>query len=218
MYRKTEPTKSWDFPCHIDYSSHHMVQLDQQNLKDPIICPPKTEEMHLTPNSFLTSKQKNQEESQDGATGGLNKHLSTSHSRSMALNLSLPTIKQKIDQNNKIQCVASSWNPRLPHLFSTIFWGLYRPFCLGVTVKYTSIYNDRCWAHLGIFVSFMFWSSSPLSTVSWHLNCGSNSSARPEWTSTVDLCDQNRWSKLSQEHPWDWRYIYIYTFTYRKIN
>ena len=100
MYRKTEPTKSWDFPCHIDDSSHHMVQLDRQNLKDPIICPPKTEEMHLTPNSFLASKQKRGGKSR-GATRGLNKHLSTLHSRSIVLNLSLPSIKQKTDQNNK---------------------------------------------------------------------------------------------------------------------
>ena len=217
MYRKTEPTKSWDFPCHIDYSSHHMVQLDQQNLKDPIICPPKTEEMHLTPNSFLTSKQKNQEESQDGATGGLNKHLSTSHSRSMALNLSLPTIKQKIDQNNKIQCVASSWNPRLPHLFSTIFWGLYRPFCLGVTVKYTSIYNDRCWAPpWDLRVVHVLELLPPI-----------HGELAPQlWEQLL----RTTWVNFNRGFVWPKQVkqtfprasmglaIYIYTFTYRKIN
>lgn len=149
--RKTEPTKSWDFPCHIDDSSHHMVQLDRQNLKDPIICPPKTEDMHLTPNSFLASKQKRGGKSR-GATRGLNKHLSTLHSRSIALNLSLPSIKQKRDQNKKSNVLLVAYTSVTQWIFGHF---------LGVTVKYTSIYNDCCWAHLGTFVSFMFWSSSP---------------------------------------------------------
>ena len=177
-----------------------MVQLDRQNLKDPIICPPKTEDMHLTPNSFLASKQKRGGKSR-GATRGLNKHLSTLHSRSIVLNLSLPSIKQKIDQNNKSNVLLVAYTSVTPWIFGHF---------LGVTVKYTSIYNDRCWAHLGTFASFMFWSSSPLSPVSWHLNCGSNSSARPEWTSTVDLCDPKGEANFPKSIHGK-----IHTYTYR---
>ena len=86
------------------------------------------------------------------ATRGLNKHLSTLHSRSIALNLSLPSIKQKRDQNKKSNVLLVAYTSVTQWIFGHF---------LGVTVKYTSIYNDCCWAHLGTFVSFMFWSSSP---------------------------------------------------------
>ena len=148
--------------------------------KIPLFVRPKLRRCTWHPTLSLPAS-KREEESQEGATRGLNKHLSTLHSRSIALNLSLPSIKQKTDQNNKSNVLLVAYTSVTQWIFGHF---------LRVSVKYPSIYNDRCWAHLGIIVSFMFGSSSPLSPVSWHLNCGSNSSARPEWTSTVDLCDQ----------------------------
>lgn len=92
-----------------------MVQLDRQNLKDPIIFPPKTEEMHLTPNSFLASKQKgHQRVKQTFIHFRLKIHSSESIT---------PKYKTKKRSKQQVQCVASSLYLSYPMNFRPFFKG-----------------------------------------------------------------------------------------------